>query len=231
MLQEKNKLPYVILNSAMTLDGKIATKTGSSEISGKEDLLRVHQLRKDVDAIMVGINTVITDDPKLTVHKISAKKQDNPLRIVIDSKARTPINSRVLNSDAHTIIAVTEAANLAHVKELNKKAEVLICGKNIVNLDDLMIKLSSKGVKTIMLEGGSTLNYSMLMGGLVSEVRVCIAPMIAGGKEAKTLADGVGVVDMKDSVKLKLKKSYMLGEDIIVEYDVLTDNSNLDIVI
>ncbi len=226
MLQEKNKLPYVILNSAMTLDGKIATKTGSSEISGKEDLLRVHKLRKDVDAIMVGINTVMADDPKLTVHKIPAKKQDNPLRIVIDSKARTPIDSRVLNSDAHTIIAVTEEANLAHVKELNKKAEVLICGKNIVDLDELMIKLYSKGVKTIMLEGGSTLNYSMLIGGLVSEVRVCIAPMIAGGKEAKTLADGVGVVDMKDSVKLKLKKSYMLGEDIIVEYDVLTNNSN-----
>ena len=81
-----------------------------------------------------------------------------------------------------------------------------------------MIKLSSKGVKTIMLEGGSTLNYSMLIGGLVSEVRVCIAPMIAGGKEAKTLADGVGVDNMNDSVKLKLKKSYMLGEDIIVEY-------------
>jgi 2,5-diamino-6-(ribosylamino)-4(3H)-pyrimidinone 5'-phosphate reductase len=224
MLHEKNKQPYVILNSAMTLDGKIATKTGSSEISGKEDLLRVHKLRKDVDAIMVGINTVITDDPKLTVHKIPAKKQDNPLRIVIDSKARTPISSRVLNSDAHTIIAVTEAANLAHVKDLNEKAEVLICGKNIVDLDDLMIKLSSKGVKTIMLEGGSTLNYSMLIGGLVSEVRVCIAPMIAGGKEAKTLADGVGVDNMKDSVKLKLKKSYILGEDIIVEYDVLTNN-------
>lgn len=221
MLSEKNKKPHVILNSAMTLDGKIATKTGSSEISGKEDLLRVHELRKEVDAIMVGINTVITDDPRLTVHKIPAKKQDNPLRVVIDSKARTPISSRILNSDAPTVIAVTEAANSERVKNLNKKADVLICGKNSVDLDDLMIKLSSKGVETMMLEGGSTLNYSMLKGGLVSEVRVCIAPMIAGGKEAKTLADGVGVSFMKDSIKLKLKKSYTLGEDIIVEYDVL----------
>ena len=226
MLSEKTKKPYVILNSAMTLDGKIATKTGSSEISGEEDLLRVHKLRKEVDAIMVGINTVINDDPRLTVHKITAKKQDNPLRIIVDSKARTPISSRALNSDANTLIAVTGTANSAKVEELKEKAEVLICGRSSVDLDALMIELSSKGIKTIMLEGGSTLNYSMLIGGLVSEVRVCIAPMIAGGKEAKTLADGTGVDFMKDSVKLKLKKSYMLGEDIIVEYDVLTNNPN-----
>lgn len=221
MLSGKNKQPYVILNSAMTLDGKIATKTGSSEISGKEDILRVHELRKDVDAIMVGINTVITDDPKLTVHKIPAKKQDNPLRVVVDSKARTPIFSRILNSDAPTIIAVTEIASSARIKELNEIAEVLICGKNSVDLDDLMIKLGSRGVETLMLEGGSTLNYSMLISGLVSEMRVCIAPMIAGGKEAKTLVDGIGVNYMKDSIKLKLKKSYKLGEDIVVEYNVL----------
>jgi 2,5-diamino-6-(ribosylamino)-4(3H)-pyrimidinone 5'-phosphate reductase len=221
MLSRKNKQPYVILNSAMTLDGKIATKTGSSEISGKEDILRVHELRKDVDAIMVGINTVITDDPKLTVHKIPAKKQDNPLRVVVDSKARTPISSRILNSDAPTIIAVTEIASSARIKELNEIAEVLICGKNSVDLDDLMIKLGLRGVETLMLEGGSTLNYSMLISGLVSEMRVCIAPMIAGGKEAKTLVDGIGVNYMKDSIKLKLKKSYKLGEDIVVEYNVL----------
>ncbi len=98
MLSGKNKKPYVILNSAMTLDGKMATKTGSSEISGKEDLLRVHKLRRDVDAIMVGINTVIIDDPKLTVHKIPADNQDNPLRVVVDSRARTPISSTYFKS-------------------------------------------------------------------------------------------------------------------------------------
>ena len=221
MLSGKNKQPYVILNSAMTLDGKIATKTGSSEISGKEDIVRVHELRKDVDAIMVGINTVITDDPKLTVHKIPAKREDNPLRVVVDSKARTPISSRILNADASTIIAVTESASSARIKELNEIAEVLICGKNSVDLDDLMIKLGLRCVETLMLEGGSTLNYSMLISGLVSEMRVCIAPMIAGGKEAKTLVDGMGVNYMADSIKLKLKKSYKLGEDLVVEYSVL----------
>jgi 2,5-diamino-6-(ribosylamino)-4(3H)-pyrimidinone 5'-phosphate reductase len=221
MLSGKNKKPYVILNSAMTLDGKMATKTGSSEISGKEDLLRVHKLRKEVDAIMVGINTVLTDDPKLTVHKIPANDEDNPIRVVVDSRARTPLSSRILNSDASTIIAVTEVASSESVEELNDMAEVLVCGKERVDLDILMEKLDSKGVETLMLEGGSTLNYSMLIGGMVSEMRVCIAPMIAGGRDAKTLADGDGVDYMKDAVKLKLKKSYKLGEDIVVEYIVL----------
>jgi 2,5-diamino-6-(ribosylamino)-4(3H)-pyrimidinone 5'-phosphate reductase len=221
MLSEKNKKPYVILNSAMTLDGKIATKTGSSEISGKEDILRVHKLRKEVDAIMVGINTVITDDPKLTVHKIPASKEDNPIRVVVDSKGRTPLTSRILNSDASTIIAVTESASSESIGELNDKAEVFVCGKERVDLNLLMEKLASNGVETLMLEGGSTLNYSMLIEGLVSEMRVCIAPIITGGMNAKTLADGDGVDYMKNAIKLKLKKSYKLGEDLIVEYNVL----------
>ena len=98
--------PYVILNAAMTLDGKIATKTGSSEISCHEDIIRVHELRKEVDAIMVGIGTVIADNPKLTAHKIEAELSDNPVRVIVDSKARTPIAAKVTNKDADTIIAV-----------------------------------------------------------------------------------------------------------------------------
>ena len=92
--------PYVILNAAMTLDGKIATKTGSSEISGPEDLERVHEIRKKADGIMVGIGTVLADDPRLTVHKIPSSKSDNPIRVVVDNKARTPIDFRILNDTA-----------------------------------------------------------------------------------------------------------------------------------
>ena len=213
--------PYVILNAAMTLDGKIATKTGSSEISGKEDLVRVHKLRKEVDAIMVGINTLLADDPRLTVHKIEAKVEDNPIRIVVDSKARTPLNFRILNEDAPTIIATTENADPKKVESLDKKATVLKCGEDRVNLKSLMKELSRMGIKTMMLEGGSTLNYSMLENGLVDEVRVCVAPMIAGGIHAKTLVDGEGVDKMSDAVKLKFKKSYDLGEDLILEYKVI----------
>lgn len=221
MLTTNDERPYVILNSAMTLDGKMATRTGSSEISGPEDLIRVHELRREVDSIMVGINTVLADDPRLTVHKISADNKDNPLRVVVDSNARTPIDSRILNSDAKTLIAVTESADTQRVNELKKRVDVVVCGQKRVDLKKLMKHLYLNGIKTLMLEGGSTLNYSMLKEGLVSEVRVCIAPMVAGGKYAKTLADGDGVDQMNDAVKLEFQKSYNLGEDLIVEYLVI----------
>jgi 2,5-diamino-6-(ribosylamino)-4(3H)-pyrimidinone 5'-phosphate reductase len=207
----------------MTLDGKIATRTGSSEISGQDDLLRVHRLREEMDAIMVGINTVLEDDPRLTVHKISANSKDNPVRVVVDSKARTPPEYRIFSPEAPTIIAVSNEAPLEKIIALEKecKAEVITCGDKQVDLGCLMDQLGNKGIKTLMLEGGSTLNYSMLSAGLVNEVIVCIAPMIAGGTRAKTLVDGNGVDYMKDAFRLKFKKSYKLGEDLIVEYDVL----------
>lgn len=213
--------PYVILNAAMTLDGKIATKTGSSEISGREDLIRVHKLRKEVDAIMVGINTLLVDDPRLTVHKIEAKPEDNPVRIVVDSKARTPLDFRILNEDAPTIIATTENADPEKIDALKKKVTVLKCGEDMVNLKVLMKELTRRGIKTLMLEGGSTLNYSMLKNGLVDEVMVCVAPMIVGGVHAKTLVDGEGIDNMSNAIKLKFKKSYFLGEDMILEYKVI----------
>ena len=213
--------PYVILNAAMTLDGKIATKTGSSEISGRDDLIRVHKLRKEMDAIMVGINTLLADDPRLTVHKIEAKLEDNPVRIVVDSKARTPLDFRILNKDAPTIIATSENADPEKVKSLEKKATVLKCGKDRVDLESLMKELSRIGIRTLMLEGGSTLNYSMLKNGLVDEVRVCVAPMIAGGVQAKTLVDGEGIDLMSHAIKLKLKKNYNRGNDLILEYEVI----------
>ncbi len=215
--------PYIILNSAMTLDGKIATRTGSSEISGPEDLQR-HQIRKELDAIMVGINTVLEDDPRLTVHKFSSEESDNPLRVVTDSKAITPINSRVLNEEAETLIAVSQDAPRERVKLLMDKGDnvdVILAGETRVDLTILMDELAQRGIRSILLEGGSTLNYSMLKDGLVDEIRVCIAPMIAGGVKAKTLADGEGVDYMKDAFKLELKKSYKLGKDFILEYEVL----------
>lgn len=205
----------------MTLDGKIATQTGSSEISGPEDLKRVHQIRKDSDAIMVGINTVLVDDPRLTVHKISSNPSDNPLRVVIDSKARTPLDARILNNDAPTVIAVSKKAPISKVEKLREKVEVIICGDNQVDLEELMKKLKIKGINTLMLEGGSTLNFSMFENNLIDEVKVCIAPMIVGGKNAKTLVDGDGFDFMASAIKLELKKSYNLGKDLILEYMVL----------
>lgn len=223
--------PYVILNAAMTLDGKIATKTGSSEISGKEDLERVHEIRKSVDGIMVGIGTVLSDDSRLTVHKIPSKKEDNPVRIVVDNNARTPVDFRILNDDADTIIAVSNLCDennpksnddlVKRAKELSKKADIFISSKEYVDLVEFMDYLYFKGIKTLMLEGGSTLNFSMIKNDLIDKISICIAPMVVGGKNSKTFFDGEGFDYMADAVKLKLTNSYSLGKDFIMEYDVL----------
>ncbi|PWB86303.1 2,5-diamino-6-ribosylamino-4(3H)-pyrimidinone 5'-phosphate reductase [Methanobrevibacter woesei] len=218
--------PYVILNAAMTLDGKIATETGSSNISGKEDLIRVHELRKEVDAIMVGINTVIADDPRLTVHKIESKKEDNPIRVVVDGKGRIPIESRITNDDAPTIIAVSDdyksdltASDKYHVLK-NNGVDFFFAGENQVDLVKLMNYLYEKGVRTLMLEGGSTLNFSMIKDGLIDEIRICVAPMVVGGVNAISLFGGDGFMTMDESVKLELVDSFSCGKDLVLKYKV-----------
>ena len=218
--------PYVILNAAMTLDGKIATETGSSNISGKEDLIRVHELRKEVDAIMVGINTVIADDPRLTVHKIESKKEDNPIRVVVDGKGRIPIESRITNDDAPTIIAVSDdyksdlTASDKYQVLKNKGVDFFFAGEKQVDLAKLMNYLYEKGVKTLMLEGGSTLNFSMIKDGLIDEIRICVAPMVVGGVNAISLFGGDGFMTMDESVKLELVDSFSCGKDLVLKYKV-----------
>ena len=225
------KKPYIILNAAMTLDGKIATKTGNTEISGQEDLIRVHNIRKNVDAIMVGIGTILSDNPRLTSYRVSSNKEDNPIRIVADNKARTPLNYKVLNDEAKTIIAVSNLCNeknkncdmdaVNRAKEISKKVEVFYSSKDYIDLKELMNYLYNKGIKSLLLEGGSELNFSMIKENLIDEIKVCIAPMIVGGKDAKNIFGGEGFDLMKDSVKLRLEKYYSLGKDFIMEYKVL----------
>jgi 2,5-diamino-6-(ribosylamino)-4(3H)-pyrimidinone 5'-phosphate reductase len=215
------KKPYVILNVGMTLDGKIASKSKNSKISSKEDLKRVHEIRKSVDGIMIGINTAIIDDPRLTVHKIPGKRKDNPTRIIVDSKARIPLSSRVFGDEAKTIVAVSKKAQVTRLKKIEEKAEVIVCGSEKVDLCCLMEELYKRGIKSILLEGGGTLNWGMLEQGLVDEVRVAISPRIVGGKQAITLAEGEGFNLISEGIKLKLKKHYPLGDDLVLEYEVL----------
>lgn len=221
--------PYVILNAAMTLDGKIATHTGSSNISGAKDLERVHEIRKQCDAIMVGIGTVLADDPRLTVHKIDAKPSDNPVRVVVDSKCRTPVDARITNGDAKTIIAVAneykdELKASEKYEILSKKGvKFFFSGDTRVDLKMLMIYLHEEGIDKLMLEGGSTLNFSMIKSGLIDEISICVAPMVVGGVNAKTFFDGDGFNTMDESVKLKLVDYYPLDKDFILNYKVVND--------
>lgn len=218
MTIQKEK-PYVILNAAMTLDGKIATKTRDSEISSLEDWDRVYRLRSEVDALMIGINTLLTDNPKISL-KYPRKK---PLiKVVVDSLARTPENAKILqNKDGSIIvIAVTENASKDKVEKLRKAgAEIIFAGSGKkVDLKHLLRSLWNMGVRSIMVEGGGTLNWSLISEGLVDEVRVSIAPIIVGGKDSLTLVEGEGYDKVKDGFKLKLTNIEVVGGDVVLTY-------------
>jgi 2,5-diamino-6-(ribosylamino)-4(3H)-pyrimidinone 5'-phosphate reductase len=215
--------PYVILNATMTLDGKIATKTRDSKISCLADFQRVHVLRASVNAVMVGIGTVLTDNPRLTVRLVNGR---NPVKVIVDSVARTPMDSRVLteNKSTPTIIAVSEKAPREKVETLKTKgATIIIAGSGEhVDLKLLMRKLREMGIKTLMLEGGATLNWAMLKERLVDEIRVAIAPIVVGGKDAITFVEGEGISMISRGIKLKLECVEQYGEDLVLKYRVLT---------
>jgi 2,5-diamino-6-(ribosylamino)-4(3H)-pyrimidinone 5'-phosphate reductase len=200
--------PKVILNAGMTLDGKIASKNQDSKISCSDDIERVHKLRAEVDGIIVGINTVMVDDPNLTV--ITQFKGRDPVRIIVDSKGRVPLTSKVLRKGPDTIIAVSKIAPIKRVEKIRKYATVLILGDTEVNLESLMEELFKIGIKSLLLEGG-----------LVDEVMVAISPKIVGGREAITLVDGDGFGLISEGTKLKLREFYNLGEDLILKYEVI----------
>lgn len=208
--------PHIILNAAMTLDGKIATVAGDSRISCEEDLDRIHRLRAGVDAVMVGLGTVLADDPSLTVRRA---RGENPLRVVVDSLGKTPMNAKVLDGSARTIIAVTTKAIKRNVERLRAKgAQVIAVGRKEVDLQRLLKRLHELGVRRLLLEGGSTLNWGMLKRGLVDEVRIAVAPYIAGGTNARTLVGGRGFTKISKSVPLKLISVDRVGEDLLLTY-------------
>jgi 2,5-diamino-6-(ribosylamino)-4(3H)-pyrimidinone 5'-phosphate reductase len=214
------KRPRVILNAAMTLDGKIATRTGDSALSGEADLMRVHELRREVDAILVGIGTVLEDDPRLTIHRVPSQGK-RPLRVVADSRARIPLTARLLNGEAPTLVAVSRGADPEKVSLLREKAEVFASGEREVDLVALLRHLREKGVRTLLLEGGGTLNWGMLQRGLVDEVRIAISPCIVGGEGAVTLVEGEGFGRIEEAVRLRFLRCRSFGDDLVVEYAVV----------
>jgi 2,5-diamino-6-(ribosylamino)-4(3H)-pyrimidinone 5'-phosphate reductase len=206
----------VIINGAMTIDGKIATASGDSKISSTEDLVRVHKLRSSVDAIVVGISTILTDDPLLTVRFVKGK---NPARVIVDSRGRLPIDSQIMRtaSKIKTIVAVTDQAPKEKVHKLRDTgAQVLVISEGKkgqsatvphgVNLKELFHRLEKIGLKKILAEGGGELNWSLLHLGLVDELTVTIAPKIAGGRLATTLVEGDGFDEIAQGIRLKLQK-------------------------
>lgn len=222
MSPAKAPRPLVIMNAAMSLDGKIATFTGDSRMSSPADLRRVHRLRASVDAIMVGLRTLQVDDPKLTVKFVRGR---NPYRIIVDSNALSPLDSYVVRTARNipTVIAVTSQAPRRRIKALQDQgAKVLVCGTGpFVSLKLLLRRLRTLGIRKLLLEGGGILNWGMINEGLVDEISVAITPRIIGGIRATSLVDGKGIKLVKDSVKLRLLGTRSYGPDLVVRYRVL----------
>ncbi|WP_315121624.1 bifunctional diaminohydroxyphosphoribosylaminopyrimidine deaminase/5-amino-6-(5-phosphoribosylamino)uracil reductase RibD [uncultured Clostridium sp.] len=214
------KLPYCILKTATTLDGKIATVTGDSKwITGENAREHVHQIRNKISGIMVGIDTVIKDNPSLTT-RLKDKKGRNPIRIIVDSKGRIPVESKLLKEEGKTIIAATENMPTDKRFELEKLgAEIIITPlkNNKVDLKYLMKELGERKIDSILLEGGGTLNYSALEEGLVDKVMAFIAPKIIGGSSSKTSVEGKGIESMKHAINLKNISFQKFGEDFLIE--------------
>lgn len=204
--------PYVIINCASSIDGKIALVGKKSlKISNEEDMGRVHILRNECDAILVGIGTVLEDNPKLTVKEKYVKNAKQPVRVVLDSKFRVPKDAEVMKPYGKTIIATT-------CKEFKREhIEVIKCGNGKVDLKKLLKILYNRGIRKILVEGGSTVIWEFLKNKLADELIVFYAPLIIGGK-APSIAGGEGAKSEEEVIKLEIKEIKRVGDGFLVRF-------------
>jgi diaminohydroxyphosphoribosylaminopyrimidine deaminase/5-amino-6-(5-phosphoribosylamino)uracil reductase len=205
-------LPYVAAKWAMTLDGKIATRTGDSRwVSGERARGWVRTLRDDYQAILVGANTAIRDDPGLR-----GGKRD-PIRIVLDSNARIPLDSQLVKSakERRTIVAVTESAPSSKLRKL-ERAGVQVIRLETSDLRVVFEELARSGIHSILVEGGGEVHASLFESGLADEVLVVVAPKIAGGRDAVTPVEGEGLSKMAEALNLKDVTIERLGDDVLI---------------
>ena len=210
--------PHIILSAAISIDGKISTRTNDSKLSSKDDSIRLHKLRSTVDAILIGKNTLLQDDPLLTVRHTKGK---NPIRIILDSKGTIPINSRIIKTshEIPTIIAVSKKISKVNLLKLKKlPIEIIVAGENSVNLKLLMKKLSNKKIKTVLVEGGGTINWEFIKNNLFNELIVTLCPYLIGGNDATSFIEGKGFAKISNSPNLKLKSIKRLKNYLVLNY-------------
>ena len=216
------KRPFVILKSAASLDGKIATRSGDTKwITNEKSRGFLHKLRNEMDGILVGIGTIEADDPSLTT-RLNGKRGKDPVRIVVDSSLKIPLDARVLNqkSNAKTVIATTDRASkekMKKVEELGAKVIVVGSTNNRVDFRELMIELGKLEIASLLIEGGAEVNASSLKSGIVDKVLFFYAPKIIGGIEALSIVGGEGVKELDHAVKIKEIKTRRFGDDILLE--------------
>lgn len=215
----EHKKPFIVLKAAMTLDGKIATATGQSKwITNETSRVYGYKLRDIYDGIMVGINTVIEDNPMLTARVDGGK---NPIRIVVDSSLKIDINANVVqDKSAKTIVATTDKADKDKILKLQAQdVDVIVVDKDEndkVDIEKLLDILGQQNICSILVEGGATLSGSFVAKKLVDKVYFFIAPKIIGGKEAKTPVAGTGILNLQEALALKDIQIEKLEEDILI---------------
>lgn len=210
--------PYVILNAAVSVDGKIATRTGDSKLSSNQDLYRLHKLRTKVDAIIIGKNTLMRDDPLLTARY---SKGNSPIRIILDSKGEIYTNSKILQTSAKvpTIIAVSKQITKSNLKKLNNfPVQVIVTGEKSVNIKSLLKKLSEKKIKTILVEGGGTVNWEFIKQNIFDELIITLSPFVIGGNDSISFVQGSGFDKISKSPNLQLKSVKRLKNHLVLNY-------------
>jgi diaminohydroxyphosphoribosylaminopyrimidine deaminase / 5-amino-6-(5-phosphoribosylamino)uracil reductase len=214
--------PFVILKTAASLDGKIATRTGESRwITGETARHRVHQLRNEVDAVLVGIGTVLRDDPLLTT-RLGITDQRDPARVVVDNLARLPLRAKVVNraSTAPTLLAVSQTAPRARLEALEREGiQVIVVdgSPRRVSLGHLMDALGKLGFLSVMIEGGAEINASAFREGVVDKALLFLAPILIGGKSAPTALGGQGIETLSQATRLRDLRIERFDDDILLE--------------
>lgn len=210
------KKPYVFINCAMSLDGKISSPSGKQmKISCEEDMKRVFNLRNESDAILVGINTILSDDPKLTVKEKYVKNPTNPIRVVLDSDCRTPIDSLVVNDTAKTIIFTTIKCE----KKYDENVEIIAVEKTnegFLDLEKILSILFEKGIKKLMVEGGSTVIGNFIKQGLANDLFIYVGSLIIGGKNTPSIMKNIDF-----QVNLNFVETKKIGSGNLLHYTLV----------
>lgn len=218
---------HVLVNAAMSADGKLSTRERRQvTISGDRDFERVDRLRAQSDAVMVGVGTVLADNPSLTVKNETLVEEreergddPQPARVVADSHARTPPDAAIMNDDSETFVLVGKDEPREHLRTLEETgANLIVAGDERVDLPAALMELESHGIDALMVEGGGELIFSLFVDDLVDRLSVYVGPLVIGGRDAPTLADGDGFT--QNFPELDLEDVKQLDDGVLLEYDV-----------
>jgi 2,5-diamino-6-(ribosylamino)-4(3H)-pyrimidinone 5'-phosphate reductase len=205
----------------MSADGKIALPTRKQlKISCDEDIERMYELRNKSDAILVGISTILSDDPKLTVKEQYMNKKNQPIRIILDTNCETPADALAVNNQAKTFIITSKKCS----KKFNDNVEIIHCKTNnsgLIDLKSLLELLYNRDIKTLMVEGGGTVIWNFLNERLVDDLYIYMAPMIIGGNKTPTMAEGEGINSLDELISLEIVDINRLGPGVLFHYQMI----------